>query len=96
MNGVAKRSDYEQSVEDFVSAFDDERVRELYAVIAVGVKRNMRIFDELGETLFDMKLLTVDPAMRGRGIAHGLVSKSAELAALMGFKGAKIECTGWY
>ena len=54
----------------------------------------MRIFDELGDTLFDMKLLTVDLARRGRVIAQGLMDTSSKLAALMGFKGAKIECTG--
>ena len=56
---------------------------------------NMNLFDELKtEKLFNIAMIGVDPAARGKGIATDLIRRSVLLAGTLGYTGIMTEATG--
>merc|ERR1712183_426472 len=48
------------------------------------------------DRMFDIKMIATSPQARGLGLATGLVQRSVQLAACLGYKGCKTEATGAY
>ena len=56
---------------------------------------NKHIYEELKtEKFFSMRMVGVDPRLRGRGVATDLIRRSHLLAGCLGFTGIKTETTG--
>merc|ERR1711915_8786 len=48
----------------------------------------------MGEKLFNIAMVGVDPVMRGKGVATDLIRRSVLLAGTMGYTGIMTEATG--
>ena len=94
INGVSKKSDFEAPVEEIVSGISNEKFKTIIRPLIMTIQRNIRMFDDIDDKLFDLKMITIVPELRGKGVGNELCRRSIDMAGTLGLVGAKTECTG--
>ena len=94
INGVSKKSDFEAPLEDIISVVSNEKFKTVITPMIMTIQRNIGMFDEIDDKLFDLKMITVVPELRGKGVGNELCRRSIDMAGTLGLVGAKTECTG--
>lgn len=94
INGISSRSDWDHSVHDIITNFQDDRARPLAAIRQEMHNKGVKIFDEVGtDVMFGIKMVGVDPSLRGKGMSTDIIRRSILLAGCLGFEGLKAEAT---
>lgn len=97
INGVSSREDWDHTVQDITANFQDPRARPLAAIRQEMHNKAVRIFDEVGtDAMFGIKMVGVDPSLRGKGMSTDIIRRSILLAGCLGFTGLKAEATASY
>lgn len=93
LNGVLKRGDVERAKEELQRS-PDERFKKIFAFL-YGANLKSNLFDDLQvDQLFEIRILSVDSACRGQGLATQLMLESELLAVANGFQVMKADATG--
>jgi len=94
INGVSRRDDWEHSTELVTKNFQDPSARPLAAIRQDVRNHGVKIFDEVGtDVLFGIKMVGIDPSLRGKGMSTDIIRRSILLAGCLGFEGLKAEAT---
>jgi len=97
INGVSSRSDWDHSVHDITANFEDVKARPLAAIRQEMHNTGVKIFDEVEtDVMFGIKMVGVDPSLRGKGMSTDIIRRSILLAGCLGFTGLKAEATAAY
>lgn len=93
LNGVLRRGDVEQAQEALKSSHD-ERFKKIFSFL-YGANLQSNLFEELHvDKLFEIRILSVDSACRGQGLATKLMQESESVARANGFEVLKADATG--
>jgi len=96
INGVSRREDWSLSVNE-IPNFTDPKARPLAAIRQELHNKGVKIFDEVGtDAMFGIKMVGVDPSLRGKGMSTNMIRRSVLLAGCLGFEGLKAEATAEY
>jgi len=97
INGESSRGDWDHSVHDITANFEDVKARPLAAIRQEMHNTGVRIFDEVGtDVMFGIKMVGVDPSLRGKGMSTDIIRRSILLAGCLGYTGLKAEATAAY
>jgi len=95
INNAYFRSEFEQDLENGLDQVIDPSYKPMLAMYHQLRMNNKHIYDELKtEKFFSIRMVGIDPKMRGRGVATDLIRRSILLAGCLGFSGIKTETTG--
>jgi len=95
VNNAYYRAEFEQDLEDGLDQVIDPNFKPILAIYHELRMKNKHIYDELKtEKFFSIRMVGVDPKVRGRGVATDLIRRSHLLAGCLGFTGIKTETTG--
>jgi len=96
INGASCRKDWTSDISEAVN-FQDPNARPLAAIRQELHNKGVRIFDEVGtDVMFGIKMVGVDPSLRGKGMSTNMIRRSILLAGCLGFEGLKAEATAGY
>ncbi|PSN44770.1 Dopamine N-acetyltransferase [Blattella germanica] len=75
----------------------NQRFRKILQLL-VAVERGAEVFNKYPDIdrLIEVRILSVDTSMRGRGIAKALLEKTRELATQLGFPLMRVDCTSHF
>jgi len=97
INGISSREDWDHNIHDITANFEDPKARPLAAIRQEMHNKGVRIFDEVGtDEMFGIKMVGVDPSLRGKGMSTDIIRRSILLAGCLGFTGLKAEATAAY
>jgi len=94
INGISRRDDWEHPVDMVTKNFNDPAARPLAAIRQDIRNKGVKIFSEVGtDVMFGIKMVGVDPSLRGKGMSTDIIRRSILLAGCLGFEGLKAEAT---
>lgn len=97
INGISRVEDWTLPVSDLPRNFQDPKARIISAIRQEIHNKGVRIFEEIGtDNMFGIKMVGVDPSLRGKGMSTDIIRRSILLAGCLGFEGLKAEATAGY
>jgi len=95
VNNAYFKTEFEQDLENGLDQVIDPNYKPVLAIYHQLRMANKHIYEELKtEKFFSIRMVGVDPRLRGRGVATDLIRRSHLLAGCLGFTGIKTETTG--
>jgi len=93
-NGFYKH-DFLELIDQSIEEATDPGYKIYLAVHRAIREKNLKVFEEMkASKMFNITMVGVDPAYRGKGVATDLIRRSILLAGCMGFTGIMTEATG--
>jgi len=97
VNNACIKSEFLQEWDDRLQRVIDPSYKPMLAIHHQLRLKNVHVYDELKtDKFFSIRMVGVDPRVRGLGVATDLIRRSILLAGCLGFSGIKTEATGRY
>ncbi|XP_072396820.1 arylalkylamine N-acetyltransferase 1-like [Diabrotica undecimpunctata] len=95
LNGICRRGDIEKSLEN-MKTIDSVPYHRIFGLLN-GVNKEIDLFTRYNvEEIFELRILSVEPKYRGRGLAKELFSRSEGIARKHGLKLMKVDATSLF
>jgi hypothetical protein len=95
VNNACIEDEMNVNMEEALRGVEDPRFRPIQAIHHTLRRQNRHIYDEIGtDKMFSIRMVGVEEADRGQGVATNLIRRSILLAGCLGFRAIKAEATG--